>query len=184
MDIFSSSLRYGAIARLLHWATVLLVVAAWLLGVFGDALPGKPAQAAGLYVHIAAGLLVIVLTVLRLAWRGVDAAPTEDVATTALARWTLLAARAMHLCLYGLLIAAPLIGIGVQFARGHALPVFGLFEIVSPWPADRAYAHSLKEVHELLSHALVAVAFLHAAAAMLHHWVLHDRTLLRMLPER
>ena len=184
MDIFSSSLRYGAIARSLHWATVLLVVVAWLLGIVGDALPGKPAQAIGLFVHMTAGLLVILLTAMRLVWRGVDSAPTEDVATTALARWTLLAARATHLCLYGLLIVAPLIGIGVQFARGHALPVFGLFEVASPWLADRAFANTLKEFHELLSHALMAVAFLHGAAAMLHHWVLHDRTLLRMLPER
>jgi cytochrome b561 len=184
MEIFSSSLRYGAIARSLHWATVVLVVVAWLLGIFGDALPGKPAQAAGLFVHISAGLLVVLLTLLRLAWRGVDSSPDEDVASTALARWMLLAAKATHLALYGLLMVVPLVGIGVLFARGHALPVFGLFEIASPWSADRAFAHTVKEVHEWLAYALMAAAVLHAAAALLHHWVLHDRALLRMLPER
>lgn len=184
MKLFSSPRHYGAIARSLHWATVLLVVAAWLLGVFGDVLPGKPAQAAGLFVHISAGLLVVVLTALRLVWRGVDALPDEDVASTALSRGLSLAAKATHLSLYALLIVVPLVGIGVEFARGNALPVFGLFQMASPWTADRAFAHSVKEVHEWLAHALMLAAVLHAAAAMLHHWVLHDRTLLRMLPER
>jgi cytochrome b561 len=184
MDMFSSPSRYGAIARSLHWATVLLVVVAWVLGLLGDELPGKPAQAIGLFVHMTAGLLVVLLTVVRLAWRGVDTAPDDDLATTTIERWTLLAAKATHLLLYGLLIAAPLLGIGVQFARGHALPIVGLFEVASPWLADRAFAHTLKEIHEWLSHALMALAALHAAAALLHHFVMRDRTLLRMMPER
>ena len=70
----------------------------------------------------------------------------------------------------------------VQFARGHALPLFGLGEIASPWPADRTFARSVKGVHELLANALIILALLHAAAALAHHWFLRDRTLRRMLP--
>jgi cytochrome b561 len=40
----------------------------------------------------------------------------------------------------------------------------------------------MKEVHEILANALVMLAGLHAAAALIHHWVLRDRTLTRMLP--
>jgi len=184
MEIFSSSGRYGAIARGLHWVTVLLVVVAWLLGVGGDALPGKSAQAVGLFVHMSAGLLVVFLTVLRLAWRGIDAAAGDQVADSARARGLLLASRATHLGLYALLIVVPLVGIGVQFARGNALPIFGLFQVASPWPADRVFARNVKEVHEWLANTLMVVAVLHAAAALLHHWVLGDRTLHRMLPGR
>jgi cytochrome b561 len=70
----------------------------------------------------------------------------------------------------------------VQFARGNALPVFGLFEIASPWSANRSFARSMKDVHEVLANTLVILAVLHAAAALAHHWLLRDRTLLRMLP--
>jgi cytochrome b561 len=70
----------------------------------------------------------------------------------------------------------------LQFARGHALPVFGLAEIASPWAADRSFAHNVKEVHETLANALLLLVGLHAAAALVHHYVLHDRTLTRMLP--
>jgi len=70
----------------------------------------------------------------------------------------------------------------VQFARGNALPVFGLFEIASPWASNRAFARSVKEVHEVLANALVILAILYAVAALVHHWIFRDRTLARMLP--
>jgi cytochrome b561 len=37
-------------------------------------------------------------------------------------------------------------------------------------------------VHEFLTNSLFLLAGLHAAAALFHHWILNDRTLLRMLP--
>jgi cytochrome b561 len=42
----------------------------------------------------------------------------------------------------------------------------------------------VKEIHEVTAHALIVLAALHAAAALVHHWVLRDRTLVRMLPRR
>ncbi|HEX5846860.1 MAG TPA: cytochrome b/b6 domain-containing protein [Rhodoplanes sp.] len=54
----------------------------------------------------------------------------------------------------------------------------------SPWTRDPDFAKSVKEVHEWLADALMLLAFAHAAAALAHHWVLHDSTLRRMLPGR
>jgi cytochrome b561 len=77
----------------------------------------------------------------------------------------------------------PVVGIVLQFARGEALWIFGLYEIASPWTKDRVFASSVNEAHELLANALVILAELHAAAAaLIHHWVFRDRTLVRMLP--
>ncbi|MES1150066.1 MAG: cytochrome b/b6 domain-containing protein, partial [Bradyrhizobium guangdongense] len=112
-------------------------------------------------------------------WRLADPPPPED---PAIGRWSERAARAIHYIMYALLVAAPIAGIVLQFARGHALPVFGLAEIASPWAADRSFAHNVKEVHETLANALLLLVGLHAAAALVHHYVLHDRTLTRMLP--
>ncbi|WP_371425791.1 cytochrome b [Tardiphaga sp.] len=180
MVLLNSSLRYGFIVQSPLWITVLLVSFAWLLGVFGDDLPGKSSQALGLSLHITAGMLVLLLTVERLGWR-VDAPPTSSIVTTATSR-RLRAAALTQVALYGLLITVPLVGIAVQFARGGSLPLLDLAQIASPWAADRPLAHTLKEVHELMAHALIAAAALYAAAALLHHCVLHDRTLRRMLP--
>lgn len=176
MRLRNSPDGYGAIPQALHWLTVALVLLAWVLGQFDDALP----RATGLYIHISAGLAILPLLAIRLCWRLADSPP--PVEASAFGVWLDRAGRLAHYALYGLLIAAPLAGIVLQFARGDALPLFGLTEIVSPWPRDRAFARSVKEVHEVLSNALIFLALLHAAAALVHHLLLRDRTLLRMLP--
>lgn len=180
MQIRESSSGYGAIPRAAHWLTVILVVLAWAIGLFGDILPKGAQRDAGMFVHISAGLAVVILLAVRLMWNLVN--PPPPAAPTKLGVWLDRLGHATHFLLYALLIAAPIAGIVLQFARGGALPVFGIVDIASPWVRDRAFAGSVKEVHEVLAHALVVVAAVHAAAALFHHWVLHDRTLARMLP--
>lgn len=185
MQLLNSSARYGAIAQSLHWSVVLLVVLAWVFGVVGDEIPKGTAEAAVLFVHMSAGLLVVLLTMMRLLWRLADPSPQPErteFGNFAFAEWIGLGAKLAHLGLYMLLVAVPLLGIAVEFARGKGLPVFGLFEIATPWPADRALARNLKGIHELLSHGLMALASLHAASALIHHWIFRDNTLVRMLP--
>ncbi len=180
MHVRNTSSRYGLVAVTFHWATVALVIAAWALGTFDDVLPRGPARAAGLFAHISAGLAILAMLAVRLAWRIGDPPPQAEA--TALGALGERAGQLAHIALYALLIAVPISGIVLQFARGNAVPILGLYEIASPWLANRAFARSVKEVHEVLADALVALAALHAGAALFHHWVLKDRTLLRMLP--
>jgi len=185
MQIFNSATRYGIIAQSLHWTAVALVLLAWTLGMLGDELPRGASRALGLYVHTTAGLLVIALTIMRLLWRLVDPSPPAErtyFGEWLFADWIGLGAKLAHFALYVLLVAVPIAGIVLQFARGDSLSIFGIVDFASPWPRDRAFAESVKEVHELLAHALLAVAGLHAAAALVHHWIFGDRTLVRMLP--
>lgn len=177
MALRNSSQHYGTVAMGLHWIMLLLVLVSWVSGQFGDDLPRGAARAAGLFVHISTGLAIVAFVILRLLWRFFD--PPPPVPHGALGEWS---ARLVHYALYVLLVAIPAIGIAVQFARGNALPVFGLFEIASPWVRDRAFAHNVKEVHEVLANAMLILIGLHAAAALVHHFVLRDRILARMLP--
>lgn len=180
MRLRNSAEGYGAISQLMHWITVALVILAWFLGQFDDIFPKGAARAASLFVHNSAGLAVIAILVLRLFWRFAD--PPPPIEHTILGAWLDRVGRLVHYVLYALLIAAPISGIVLQFARGDSLPIFGLTEIVSPWTRDRAFSRSVKEIHEVVANALIILAALHAAAALTHHWVLRDRTLVRMLP--
>lgn len=177
--------RYSPTAQVLHWFTVLLVAIAWALGTFDDVLPKGAGQAAGLFVHISVGLAILVISIVRVPWRMTHTpAPEPTKFSTWMGRWSDPAARIAHYALYALLVAVPITGIALQFARGNSLPLFGLGEIASPWIADRAFARSVKEVHEVMANALVILACFHALAALLHHFVFRDRTLVRMLPPR
>ncbi len=175
---------YGPVAKTLHWITVAFVIVAWTLGTFGDELSEGPRRDFGLLIHIWIGLTILVIAFVRIPWR-IANPPPKSLATEFgkwLVEWTDPVSRVMHYALYGLLVLVPLVGITLQFAQGHSLPLFGLAAIASPWVADKAFAHSVKEVHEVLANLLVILAAFHMAAALLHHIVFGDNTLRRMLP--
>jgi cytochrome b561 len=180
--------EYGPTSRVLHWLTALLVVVAWSLGTFGEDLFGEGDEAAGaaagLAVHMSAGLAILLIAALRFPWRVANPPPPSEANefNRWLISWTDPAARITHYALYVLLFAVPILGILLQFSRGHAIPLFGVAEIASPLAANRGLAHNLKEVHELAAHLLVIIALFHAAAAVMHHVVFRDSTLVRMAP--
>ena len=47
---------------------------------------------------------------------------------------------------------------------------------------DSVMQHDLKEIHELIANAGYFIVGLHAAAAIFHHYIMRDNTLVRMLP--
>ena len=182
MTLRSDAQGFGSVAKVLHWAAAVSVLAAWLIGVVGDDPFPKSWKGTILFAHITFGLLVLATLLGRLGWR--VASPAPPAIATRFDPWMGVAALVAHILLYALLLMVPLTGIVLQFARGQALPLFGLYDIASPWVRDRAFARSVKEVHEIFAHALLILAAVHAAAALFHHHVLKDDTLVRMLPGR
>jgi cytochrome b561 len=179
MQLGNSTARYGAIPQTIHWLTVIFIAVGWLLGWFMDDFP-KAARPAALLVHMTLGQFVVVLLVIRLAWRFADPPPPPE--KTRFGPLQELGAKLSHYVLYLLLLAVPFAGIVVQLKRGNALPIFGIWNFTPPWPADRPTARSVLRAHDFLANALVLLAGVHAAAALMHHWLLRDRTLVRMLP--
>ena len=78
MQFRNSANSYGAVAKGFHWLTAALVILAWALGSFDDVLPKGPARAAGLFVHMSAGLTIIAALAARLLWRLADAPPLPE----------------------------------------------------------------------------------------------------------
>ncbi len=180
MQFSNSKTRYGMVPQTLHWLTAICVICGWLLGWFHDDFPKGAPRTADLFAHMLLGQCVVVLLVARLVWRFAD--PPPPLEPTRLGRLLESAAKLNHYALYALLLAAPILGIIVQMKRGDALPIFGIWNMASPWAADRAVARSLLTVHQYLANTLLILAAVHAAAALTHHYAFRDRTLLRMLP--
>jgi cytochrome b561 len=180
MQLMNSATRYGAIPQTFHWLTAICVVAGWLLGQFIDDFAKGASQNAALFAHMTLGQCVIALLIARLIWRVGN--PPPPLERTRFGRLQTVAAKASHYVLLALLLVTPLVGSVVQLKRGHALPIFGFWEIHSPWPADREQARRVLRAHEYLANALLILAGLHAIAALTHHSIFRDRTLVRMLP--
>ena len=76
---------YGPVAKTLHWATVLLVIVAWTLGMFGEELSEESAQGSGLLTHIWIGLTILVVALVRIPWRVAN--PPPKIVPTEFGRW-------------------------------------------------------------------------------------------------
>lgn len=174
-----SNAGYTGPAKAMHWIAALCIVGAWALGELIDDFP-KSSERTVLFVHVTCGLSVLALVFLRLGWRVGHRPP--PLAPSPLSPWAEWLALFTHAVLYTLMLAVPVAGIVWLFARGQALPLFGLAEIASPWARDRALSRSVGGIHELLANILFFLALFHAAAALFHHYVLRDTTLVRMLP--
>lgn len=173
--------RYSASARVLHWATAILVLAAFVLGPGGseshvyDASRDFDRQ-----LHETLGLLVLGLTIIRLAWRAVDFRPDPpDVPN-----WMNVTARSVQVMLYVLLFAVPLTAITGAWLEGHPLTLVYGAKIAPMVAASHSTGETIAEIHTWLGDAIIWLAGFHAAAALFHHYILRDKVLVSMLPGR
>ena len=179
MDATPIVSRYDSTARGMHWASAILIVVGFVTGLLVDA-PPKDWRPAFLNVHVLLGLGVVLLAFARLAWRTGHPAPAPaDAGNPLMAR----AIHAGHAALYAAMVIVPLIGFAPLFTRGRGVD-FYLFQIASPLARTPEWIKPTTEVHEIAAYALIALAVGHVAAALWHHFGLHDGLLLRMMPER
>ena len=178
----SPSNRYSAVAQALHWATAILVVAAFIFGPGGsEERVYATARDAERQLHETLGLCVLVLTIIRLLWRSFDTQPDPPE----LARWMDLAAQAVRVALYLLLLVLPLTAIAGAWLEGHPLTLLAGLRIASPFPPSpplHEAGTTIAILHTWLGDAILWVAGFHALAALYHHWVLRDGVLQAMLP--
>jgi cytochrome b561 len=130
--------------------------------------------------HYMLGLSVLLLVWLRVAIRLFLPHPGPVPGQSA---WQTMAAGAMHFVLYLLLIGMPIAGWLLLSAEGKPVPFFGL-ELRPLIAESEGAAEWLEEIHETAGTIGYFLIGLHAAAALIHHYVLHDATLKRMLPQR
>lgn len=171
--------RYRPAAQLMHWATAILVLVAFVYGPGGpETRVYAPSRDFDRHLHETLGSTVFVLTLLRVTWRTLVKRP-DPVPTS---RWMGLTASAVQALLYLLLFAVPLTAIFGAWLEGHPLAYVGGLQIGAPVAASHEMGVSLASVHGWLGDAILWVAGLHAVAALYHHFVLGDAVLVTMLP--
>ena len=171
---------YGKIAKLLHWGMAVLVVFSLCAIEFNDLLPKGPLRHAVIGWHFQAGLCVLILILVRIAWRMKHPAPPIF---PPLSRIQALASAAAHISLYALMMALPLLGILARQSRGNEVDFFGhVLPTFLDEDSGLPYALKIKSVHTWLGDILIGLVAVHVMLAIFHHMIRRDNTLRRMLP--
>lgn len=174
----SSSVQgYSTVARAFHWLTAFFVLTMIPAGLIMGELKGGPLQNALFDYHRGIGVILAMLTILRLAYRLTNPPPpTPDD----LPRWQVGLSHAVHWGFYLLLIANPFVGWVGTSAYGAPVGVFGLFTLPPIVAKDKALADQVFAVHGYLGYAMAAAVILHIGAALYHHFGRGDDVLRRM----
>jgi cytochrome b561 len=90
----------------------------------------------------------------------------------------------VHYALYALLVAVVGLGFCFRWSKHDPLSFFGLFAIPAPYVFSQNQSLLIGDLHYWVATIIVILAGGHAFAALFHHFVLRDRVLRRMLPER
>ncbi len=181
MYVRNSSDRYAVVPMALHWFMLLLIGAVYFCTELREAFPkGSTAREALKTGHYVLGLSVLLLTHLRLLAYITGPAPRIEPDPP---RWQKLLARFMHVGLYAFMVAMPLAGWLLLSAKGQPIPFFA-WELPPLTVPNKALAKQVDELHEVGGTVGYALIGAHATAALFHHYVVRDNTLLRMLPDR
>lgn len=173
---------YGAVSVILHWLIAALIAGQVLLGVIMTRLLGNdPAsQFQAFQWHKSFGLLTLAICLLRLGWWAFNKHPRMLGAPSAFHR---AGARTIQACLLLLPVLAAVAGWAAVSVSPLAIPTYAFNLVVVPnlpLAASEQSELAWTAVHSRLVWILAAVAFGHAGAAFVHHFLLRDATLRRM----
>lgn len=175
----NSPAGYGLVAICLHWLIALAVIGLFTLGVWMTDLGYyDPWYRSAPALHKGIGVILFLTMLIRVLWRVLNVRPDAEPGLGVLKRKI---ADAAHILLYLLLFAVMTSGYLISTADGRPIDVFGLFAVpavIANLPNQEDLAGVL---HWYLALALIALAGLHALAALKHHFIDRDRILMKML---
>jgi superoxide oxidase len=98
-------------------------------------------------------------------------------------RWQKFLAGTVEAAIYVFMIVMPLLGWLILSGEMQPVRFFGV-ELPALIGGNDALAKQLEEFHETMGTIGYFLIGLHAAAALAHHYLFRDNTLIRMLPRR
>lgn len=171
--------RYGTGAVVFHWTMFLLVVAVGILGLLHDSWP-KRTQVFWINLHAVLGLLLWLTLIARFWWRMRHRPPSLPAGVGG---WSRRLSGPVHWALYALMFVTPIVGMVTFIWHGRIFD-FGLFHLDFGVRSNRAVFRPTEDIHGYLAYAIFALAGVHAAAALWHHFFRRDGVLGRMWPMR
>ena len=187
MQFRNTTRSYGIISILLHWIMAILVIALFILGQYMTELDYYDSwyQIAPWW-HKSLGFSVFILLLIRLIWRlffWIDVAtiPEPLISHYIGEKWAITIIKIVHTLFYVLLLIICISGYFISTAKGVAIDIFGYFDLPSMMLLNEDQAGLAASIHETTTLMLIILAGVHGFAALKHHFIDRDMTLIRML---
>ena len=170
---------WGSVSRWFHWMLALAIIGMIAFGWWVNHIPARPDRYFYRSIHADIGYLVLLLMVLRLAWRIINPTPALPADR---ARWTRIAAGISHAALYLVTILVAMLGWAHSGARTPDYSgFFGLFHVPQFTSPDREAARAYEDRHILFAYVLLVLIAAHVIATAWHRYIRRDRVATRMM---
>jgi len=171
---------YGNTARILHWITVLLVLSTIPAGaIMVQEGLDRPTQDRLFIYHKNVGVIILLLLLIRIAWRAMNPPPPLPDSVPALqqrvAHWT-------HMGLYAMLLFMPITGYIRVTTGGFPIEMLDWMGIPPLFPRMESVESIAKSLHYYGRYVLVVLILMHVGGALYHGIVLRDGVFRRMWP--
>src|SRR6266478_8022710 len=171
-------LQYGTTAKIFHWLIVALLTVQYPIGSLMPDLHRGMTPGAPMTFHVSFGILILILIVLRLAWRLTHPVAPES----SLPPWQRLSSEAIHWLLYVLVLATTVTGWLSASFRGWSVSLFYLLPLPMLASENESAAEAFDGWHQAMGWTMLVVIGIHVAAALAHIFIFRDRIMQRMLP--
>lgn len=171
--------RYSTVAMIFHWVIAILVIWNWRIAENAEHAE-MPLKAEIFADHKALGILILVLTLGRLAWRLTHKPPPPP---EGMATWEKALSRTVHVIFYVLLIGLPLGGWYANSLSGREIDFFGMFVIPAlPVGENPDAGKAIFELHATGGSIMIYLIALHILGALKHTFIDKIPGISRMLP--
>lgn len=170
--------NYGIISIFFHWLSAALTLFLFALGFYLTSYGYYSADYLQYaHLHYALGIILFGLVFIRLLWRLSSKTPT----TLANKLPAKLGIKLIKFLLYVLLFTVLVSGYFICTSEGQSINVFGWFQVPSFVLLETEQLNLAGLAHKYVAWILLGLVVLHAGAALVHHFFIRDRTLVRML---
>jgi cytochrome b561 len=136
--------QFTVTAKWLHWLIALLMLSV-LGAAWSFAFQAPEDRAGAIPVHVSIGLIVVLLTLLRLAWRKAARPPPIPQTTPG---WMQHGAAVGHFLLYVLILLQGVLGIWMAALSPVDIRFFNMFDISELAPASAGSVAALRQIHD------------------------------------
>lgn len=170
--------NYDNFSISVHWLIAILTIGLFCLGLWMVELNYYDDwYYLGPWWHTGLGVFVALLVLSRLVWRFIRQ-PLAQI--NSIPCWQSFIAKLVHGLLELCILTIVLTGYFIVTAKGDAVDVFGWFSVPALILGYDQYVDLAGKIHLWAAYLLIGLVGVHALAALKHHFINRDVTLLRM----